>query len=311
MADRGPVKIRQGRIDDLLRLYREAYKRIIVTLENETAAGKIHKLRVMSQVNKILEELGEDAAKWVQAEIPQYYIDGANVAKVDLKRLGIDVERSSGFALINKEAVKALVDETALSFAEGIRGVSRNARRMLDDALKQQLNFTIAEGRLTGEARRVVSAAVKQRLQDEGLTALVDRSGRKWSLDTYSEMLVRTKAVEARNQGLANSMLSYGYDLVQVSNHGSSHKACARWEGKVLSISGKTPTGTKLPGGRIVAGSMADAKAAGLFHPNCQHSANVFTPELAAETHAYDNPYLKMTPAQRAKADQEFINRVR
>lgn len=289
----GEVKIRQGQIDQLITLYKQTYAKLIMEIITASDAGKIRKARVMARINAELTELGVDVEKWVQREIPQYYRDGANVAVQDLRALGVDISKSKNFAVINAEAIKALTDEVALAFAQSITAISRNSRQLLNDALKQQLNAIIAEGKLTGETRKAISGSVRQAIKDKGITALTDKAGKKWTFENYSRMLVRTKAVEARNQGLANRMLTSGYDLVQVSNHRSSHKECAVWEGKILSLTGSTPEGTVLPGGFVVAATYNQAAQAGLFHPNCEHAVNVIVPELAAKTQAYDNAYNK------------------
>jgi hypothetical protein len=116
---------------------------------------------------------------------------------------------------------------------------------------------------------------------------------------------------ESRNRRLTDMMRTSGYDLVQVTNHNSDHLACKAWEGKVLSVSGNTPTGTRLAGGFNVAASLDEAKAAGLFHINCKHAINVLIPELAAKTSGYDNPYNKLSAVDKAKADEAFRNRNR
>lgn len=276
-----PVKIRQGRIDELIALYQGTYKKLSKEIITATESGKISKARVMARINAELESLGKDVNEWVKSEIPQYYNDGTNQAVQQMRAAGIDVSKRSGFAVVNREAIRVLTDEVSLAFAEGIRGISRNTARVIDNALKMQLNFIIAEGKLRGETRKNVSAVVKTTLKEQGFTALRDRSGRQWSFDRYSRMLVRTKAVEARNQGLTNRMLASGYDLVQVTNHGTDHEACARWEDEILSLTGETkgyPT-------------VAEAEATGLFHPNCEHAINVIDLELASKTEAYDNPY--------------------
>lgn len=291
MADRGEVKIREGKIDDLVKIYKQAYERILKDIVDSTEAGKIRKFAVMQDINRTLEKLGVDVDEWVKREMPQYYLDGANQAVQDLRADGYDTSKLSSFNIINKEAILALTDETSLAFAEGIQGISRNARRVLDDALKQQLNFIVAEGRLSGEARKVVSARVEYRLKEAGLGVLRDAGGKEWQYDTYARMLVRTKAVEARNQGLANRMLASGYDLVQVSDHNSTHAVCLKYEGKILSMTGSVKPGTELPGGVTVFATYQKAKEDGLFHPNCKHSINTFNPELAEKTHAYENPY--------------------
>ena len=275
------VNIREGRINELIKLYKKTYARLSQEIVSASEAGQIQRARVMARINAELTALGVDVDAWVQKEIPQYYLDGSNQALQDLRALGVDTSSRTNFAVINKEAIKALTDDVALSFAEAIRGVSRSANSLLGDTLKKQLNFIIAEGKLSGDTRKQISSDLRAQIQANGFDALTDKRGASWSLERYTDMLARTKAVEARNQGLTNRMLALGYDLVQVTNHRSDHPACAYWEGKILSLSGKTsgyPT-------------LQQAIEDGLFHPNCQHAINVFQPELAAVTKAYDNPY--------------------
>lgn len=279
MADRGPVKIRQGRIDELIRIYKRAYADLVKTITFASQAGRIQKARTMASIKRTLTELQVDVDAWVKKEIPQYYLDGANQALQDLRDLGVEV-RKAGSAP-SKAAIAALTDETALAFADGIVGIGRNSRRLINDAIKRQLNFIIAEGRLKGDAARTIAKLIEQQLKREGLGVLVDRAGKKWTFETYSKMLVRTKASEATRVGLANRMLENGYDLVQISRHGSDHYECAKWEGRVLSITGKTPGYPTLD----------QAQSEGLFHPNCQHRPNVINPTLAAKTKAYNNPF--------------------
>lgn len=281
MAYTGPVKIRDGQIDQLITLYKQTYAKLVQEIVTATDSGKIQKARVMARINRELEALGVEVDQWARREIPQYYLDGANIAQQDLRALGVDISKSKNFAVINSEAIKALTDEVALAFAQSITAISRNSSQLLSQAIKQQLNFVIAQGKLTGEARATISNNIKQVIQENGITALTDKSGRNWSFDNYARMLARTKAAEARNQGLTNRMLASGYDLVQVSNHRSDHRACAVWEGRILSLTGNTPGFPTLNG----------AAMAGLFHPNCEHSVNVIVPELASKTIAYQNPY--------------------
>lgn len=281
MADRGEVKLRQGKIDELIAIYKNGYSGIVKTIENSTTAGRIQKARTMAAIRSQLTEMGVDVDKWVRSEIPQYYLDGANHALQDLKTLGVDLAGPKGLAAINKEAIKSLTDDTALAFAQGITGISRNAEMLLGDAVKQQLNYVIADGMLTGAARKTVADSISFKLQEQGLSAIVDRGGREWAFETYANMLVRTKAVEARNTGLANKMLQNGYDLVQVSNHGSTHAECAEWEGQILSVTGNTPGYPTLD----------EANNSGLFHPNCQHAINTINPDIAELTNMYDNPF--------------------
>lgn len=281
MADHGEVKLRELRIQALIDTYHEAYKNIVETIIGDTTAGKINKARTLATIKIQLQELGDNVDKWVKTEIPQYYLDGANIAVQDLKKMGVDLQGPKGLAPINKEAIASLVDATNTAFAQSLTAIQRNAANLVSNAQKQQLNFIIADGQLTGAARDTVAASIKQAIEDNGITALTDAAGKNWAFDTYAQMLVRTKAVESRNAGLQQKMLQNGYDLVQVSNHLSSHPACAEWEGQILSVTGNTPG---YP-------TTDEAEADGLMHPNCEHAYNPIDPDLADLTSAYDNPY--------------------
>lgn len=281
MADRGRVKLREAEIQSLIGLYHKAYKELTETIITSTEAGRIQKAKVLATIKVTLRGLGDDVDKWASKNIPQYYLDGANVAIQDLRDLGVDVQKASGLAVVNKTAIEALIGETRGALFESITGIQRNISNIINESIRQQTNFIIADGKLKGDALRTISSSVKQKIKDGRIAALTDSRGRKWSFDTYANMLVRTKSVEARNQGLSNRMLQNGYDLVQISNHGSKHPACAKWEGQILSLTGNTPGYPTL----------YEATIAGLFHPNCQHAANVINPEIAKLTNAYDNPY--------------------
>ena len=60
---------------------------------------------------------------------------------------------------------------------------------------------------------------------------------------------------------------------MKVSTIGTTCPICSRWQGVVLSISGKSPKYH----------SLDEAKASGLFHPNCKHTLGMFIPELDGE----------------------------
>jgi hypothetical protein len=221
--------------------------------------------------------LGVDVEKFIEKELPVYYKRGADDAVKQLNNIGAEVGVKKQFNLLHKDAIAGLVDDTAKAFAESMTGVSRSARLLLGKATREMITAQIGKGMTAGDALRTVRKTIKGTLQEQGLSALIDKGGKRWELDRYAEMLFRTKAVEARNRGLINRMEQNGYDLVQVSSHGGCDK-CQPWEGKILSATGQTPGYPTL----------AEAEASGLFHPNCRHAINTVIPKLARETGAYD-----------------------
>ena len=205
-----------------------------------------------------------------------------------LNNVGAPLEVKTGFNRVHQEAIAALVDDASRSIAESIQGVNRSANLLLGKATREQLTQKIATGQISGAALKDVRLAIKGVLAEQGLSSIVDKSGRTWTLDRYADTLFRTKAVEGRNRGLINRMVENDFDLVQVSDHGPASCAlCAPWQGKILSISGSTRGYQRV----------SEAERAGLFHPNCRHALNAVVPKLARLTRAYDPNTKTLSPA--------------
>ena len=79
--------------------------------------------------------------------------------------------------------------------------------------------------------------------------------------------------IEIQIEKTIKQQLRLGEDLIQVSSHKGACPLCEPWQGAVLSISGNHPTYPAL----------ADAKAAGLFHPNCAHVVMPYSERYALE----------------------------
>ena len=111
-------------------------------------------------------------------------------------------------------------------------------------------------------------------------------------------MVARTTTMEAHLEGTKNRLMELDWDLVRVSSHHGACPLCVPWEGKILSLSGKTegyPT-------------LDEAKDAGLFHPNCRHAYGLHIDldkeieemgkeEEMAEEELYDDSLLKESKA--------------
>jgi len=90
-----------------------------------------------------------------------------------------------------------------------------------------------------------------------------DKKVRYYNPEQWSETIARTRSRALQEKGLHNEMAEAGFDLVIVSIGGSGDM-CKHWEGKILSISGKT-SGVE---------TVTHAQSIHLFHPNCAHSSS-------------------------------------
>lgn len=262
----------------LIATYTGAYESIVGEIAGATDWGVQNRKMLLAQIDEILAELNQQTQPWIDTTITKQYTIGANQAVAQLKNVGADVRVAGGFNKIHKAAIAALIDETSKAFGEGLTGLSRSGQLLLGRINRELITQKLAEGIIKGQAIREARQQIKGIILEQGMGALIDRSGRSWTLDRYADMLFRTKLVEARNRGLVNRLVENEYDLVQVSAHFDACPLCDIWQGKILSTTGASrgyPT-------------LGEAEAAGLFHPNCRHAINVLSPKLANMTRAYD-----------------------
>jgi hypothetical protein len=272
------VEVNEKNILKVTSTFKAAYADILGEIEGATNCGVANRKAILAQIQDILEELGTDVQSFVADELPQYYEIGADDAVKQLKNVGAPVKVAEGFNRIHKDAIISLVDDTARAFGETMSGVYRGVQTYLGKTTRDILLQKMATGQISGQALREAKRELIGTIREQGLTALTDRGGHSWTLERYTEMLFRTKAVETRNRGLMNRIVENDYDLVQVSNHNANCDLCSPWEGKILSVTGNTPGYETLD----------EAEADGLFHPNCKHAINTLIPSLAKETEAYN-----------------------
>ncbi|MDB5243969.1 MAG: phage capsid protein [Spirosoma sp.] len=134
---------------------------------------------------------------------------------------------------------------------------------------------------LTGKAEIIVISAASQvrvgnltrvqataqaadRMVAQGIAPARDRAGRQWTAPAYTEMIVRTSVMDAGRTGRETQAVRFGTPYVQVSDALRECPMCRPWEGKILTLDGTDPEG-------IAQGTLAEARAAGLGHPNCRH----------------------------------------
>lgn len=276
----GPVstKVPQKKQDDLQAIFAAAVSKVGLIITAAAAARIRSRAAIQAKVRVVTTQLNKDVGDWVAANMPGYYYSGANDVLQALRKADAVISAPKGNPAVDKSALQAIVDQTTNAMTDATAGIARSASNIVSDAVRQQANQIVAQGRLNSEALKTVQDNIQQSLKDNGVSALKDKAGRTWQPDVYARNVARTQATALRNEGVTNRMLANGFDLVQVSNTGSDHPVCEEWEDEIISISGNTdgyPT-------------LDDAKSDGLFHPNCEHNLNPLDPSDYPDY--YDNP---------------------
>jgi hypothetical protein len=180
-------------------------------------------------------------------------------------------------------AIAALLGEStgqvvpADIWASVLRSVEDAYRRVVAEA-----SSTVLAGANT---RLTAAQSALDRLNRMGVTSFTDRAGRRWGLASYVEMAVRTATGRAAVDGYLAGLNGTGLDLVYVSDSPRECPLCRPWEGKVLSVSGGTVgliQARSVTDERTIRvrvdGTVAQARAAGLMHPNCRHRMTAYLP---------------------------------
>jgi hypothetical protein len=105
---------------------------------------------------------------------------------------------------------------------------------------------------------------IRQGVED-GRAGFVDSAGKRWSLDTYSNMAVRTVTREAVVQGAAARMVSHGIPIGRVSVHPGACPICVPFEGTLVALAPGAPV-------EYLGEAVSDTGQLPPFHPNCAHS---------------------------------------
>ena len=133
------------------------------------------------------------------------------------------------------------------------------------DALRQATLEAVRQGAAEGLTSVQIQALLKAKWQaystDPDNFRFVDKSGRVWNNDTYINMLARTTAQRVYNDAYLDRMAASGYKYVRLTSLGVPDcDNCKEWQGRLLSI---------YDGVNRDVPSVADARSAGVFHPNC------------------------------------------
>lgn len=163
----------------------------------------------------------------------------------------------------NARRVAAILAEADLQ----MNAMERVILRKANDAYLEIISKVSAKTASGAITTRVATKEAVQEFAKRGITAFIDKAGRKWEMTTYAEMATLTAIQKSSIEGYTDTMQDYGYDLAVISSAGGgSCIYCEMWEGVIVSVSGENPN---YP-------SLNDAYGAGVFHPRCIHELSTY-----------------------------------
>jgi hypothetical protein len=286
----------EGLADALVELYGNAAVRIADDMARRLKAGinspswaadklgSINDLR--NAVRQVIDKLHADSTGLADQAVTLAFARGGKAAMDELAKSGhLTAEQLA--AIRHSLGATEAVNRLAYSLVSTLRGTHLRILRWSLDSYREVIAKTAAPAVLLGTKSRLAAAQTAwDELLSRGITGFVDKSGRRWQLASYVEMATRTTVAQAAIEGHNDKLNDAGIDLRMISNAPQECIKCRPWEGKVLTTSGP-------PGKRTIrrqslvsdewidvhiAGTLDEAIAAGLFHPNCRHSSNAYLP---------------------------------
>jgi hypothetical protein len=273
-------------INSLAALYRNAAADALDVLSQAaaTVASRQRALALLRQYQYVLAGLNDEAALWIQLNVPKAYQLGVEFGEQGLRgvrraagRAGINLRPEARravalrerdvFSRVHQEAVQAITG----AMLDQVNAAVLEIGRRTDDVFRQQGILAVARGVAAGKARVEVSREIKDRLIAAGQPVFRDRLNRVWTLDRYAEMVARTTTREAMTQGTINRLREEGIVLAQVSQH-PCKDFCVYYENVIVCIQGTHPV---YPGIEAIGGGPP-------FHPRCIHVLRPFVERLAS-----------------------------
>lgn len=177
-----------------------------------------------------------------------------------------------------KNMNSTMSDNVSKSFNKAIQNVvmNYNQRRsqILDEAVDEVFHNKTMQ--------QAISDAIKQ-MSREGIPAFVDKAGRKWSPEAYSDMYVRTNIHKLSVDTVMKRNEEYGNDLFIVTKHNGARPKCAPYQGKIVSKDNRSGYTEDVNGKKvkfIPLSSTSYGEPDGLLGINCGHSLKPFIPGM-------------------------------
>jgi hypothetical protein len=277
-----PAREREA-IAELAGIYAEAKRGILRELMAVwiSAYKDIAALRASDRIGRLVRALDARSTRWVRRQMVAIYKERATALRVPFSLLGLR-RRAKAAGPGAPSASSRVVEATERDLLRANASILKSASLFLyatrrgaaavqkiqafdEDDLAEILeafDAELEEGLIAGWSRERLSKILEAKLEAElGEEGLINIRGRNYALDTYAELVARTRLREEQSKATIDLCGEYECDLVEFSQHATSCGECAPFEGQVYSISGESD---RFP-------ALTDAETPPI-HPNCRHS---------------------------------------
>lgn len=238
----------------------------------QSRLGEIQAL--LTNTDRRLELLEKDLFEWVAETMMSGFQEGGQQALFTIPD-GVPPAVPTG-------AVAGLATETTVALASQRPAILRSVQ----DAYRQITQQVTTRAVVSGASIDTIMQEALDGFANRGITSFTDNAGKRWGLDTYTRMALRTARNRALNEGRRESFQTNGVQLIQTSAHPAPAPVCVPYENRILSLDGQAGDRTvidRITGEEItvhVTATLEEAEANGYHHVNCAHVDTAYIPGM-------------------------------
>jgi hypothetical protein len=213
---------------------------------------------------------------WVATTTESAFASGAVAAGEQLYVAGV-----TSMYTLNEAQLKVLISDTFGSLAQSVEQTEKDISRRLNmwkyATLRSRTKAQMLRGILKGENMFVTAKELAADLNKNGIVGFTDKAGKRWNLESYAAMVVRTKMKETHTAGFLDSYMAVPNSvmpkLVEIRHtmYADKHKddSCRPYqEQRYWALNAQDGKKYKLP----------VLKKAPPFHPQCEHLLTAYVP---------------------------------
>lgn len=258
-------------------LFLRTERRILDEITRKRAAGYVDyaEMAALERVQSTLQAMQDECWEYVPEMIEKIFYRSDKDAAGYRNARALTATQTAAVNQLSYNLLGEIAEasETAMKTVQ----VFYTIARLEADPYRAAALTQVAQQEASGIGWTQTSAGMARELRNKGITAFVDKAGRKWTLSDYCNMCARTTARQAE---VAAVLTADDHDLWQIVKIGSTCPVCAPLEGRVYSKSGTNPDypPLSLAFGKVDPDGPESLENTYLnIHPNCLHSIVRYT----------------------------------
>ncbi|WP_141432423.1 phage minor capsid protein [Bacillus sp. 03113] len=255
------------KIEKLIQLYLEAGEELLQQIRSlEDGTKRSRKQAILRQITAIIAKLQMESLELGTQIIEESYLEGSEVTVEELVQQGFEEVATKLTSVIHEQAVQAIMDDVFYRILEATEHMEQDAKNRVEEAVRRANEQSLVQG----ISRRQATKQAIAELANKGITGIVYKNGTEMPAEKYMANVIQYHQRKAHVDGAINRMIDNNQDLVYVNLVGITCEMCAKYQGRVYSISGKDsrfPKLTQRPP----------------FHGHCVHNATPWVEEYHDE----------------------------